>query len=56
MKTLEQIKQALRTIIRNHKSFYTASKCRYCKDRMQSIYDFAWDYNLYSDIVKHENT
>ena len=43
-KSQKEIKKAIRCIIRNHKSFQSASKCKFCKDRLELIKEFAWDF------------
>jgi len=40
---IESLKKALQSVIRNHKSFEKAEKCKYCKERVELIKNFAWN-------------
>jgi len=40
---IEEIKNALRNIIRKHKSFDAARKCKYCNERINLIEKWAWE-------------
>jgi hypothetical protein len=43
-KTFEkELKNALRNVIRNHTTINGARNCKYCKDRMKLIENYAWD-------------